>query len=195
MSTLSTLNSIQKQFTDLAPSNVTDKEKSARGETFAKTFDSAMKQKEAVVAIPVNLALQVGQNILGQSDMIPKAGPASMKDKIEGIFAELSVGIAGSFVAALAGEDSATALTPSVDRIKDKTVKNDIAAHPECLAHEVTDEVPLITATNIPDTKKVIDNVAPLLPSNKALPITNSRFSAFNDLLFDNEDKKDQQKG
>jgi hypothetical protein len=192
MSTLSALNNIQNKFSDSASNNSTAKEKSAGGEAFSKTLDLAMKNKASVLPAPANLALDAGLSMLGQT---PKAGPASIKDSIEDIFGELSTGIAGSFAAALAGEDSATAVTPTAESIKENAAKNNIAPHPECLAHDSLDTNPLLTAANVADTKKAVDSIAPLMPDNKVMPIANSSLSTLEDLLFDNEDKKEQQKG
>lgn len=194
MSTLSAINNTQRQFTDLAPSSITKNDKTAAGDAFGKTLDLAIKHKAAVLPGPANLAADIGIDILEQKGLMPKAQqPNNIKDSIEGVFDDLSVGIATNFVAALSGQDSATAVTPTAETAQQRA-KEGVAAHPDCLAHEKPVDAPIISAENISDTKKMLDGISPLLPDNKVMPIANSALSSLEDVLLDDKDEKEKRK-
>jgi len=184
MSTISALNNVQQQVTSLASSTATDTAKTSSGETFGKALDIAMDAKGLVLPSTVNTAIDAGAMLFEEQGVVSAASDISaIKDNLEDVLGGLSTGIASSLIAALAGADSATAVTPPEDS---KTL---VAS----LADIVIEKNGLVSAQDIEDTKKLIDSISPYLPDNKANTIATSALSSLEDTLLENEDEDDEE--
>jgi len=106
MSTIDSLNSVKQQLTDLGSASTGSA--SLGGEAFEKALDLAMEYKGAVLPAPASVAVDLGVDALKEGGLLTASTPTTIKDSIESVFDELSLGIATSFVAAMSGEDSAT---------------------------------------------------------------------------------------
>ncbi|GLS90043.1 hypothetical protein GCM10007916_11100 [Psychromonas marina] len=180
MSTLSSINAIQQKITDLAATNNNDK--SPTGESFGKVLDLAMSAKSNTSSNTENSDTDLGA--LGALSAI--SGNTSIEAGFEGLFNELSVGIAGSFAAALAGEDSATEVAPTAE---------EKAAAAAALADETTEDTATLAAKDNIASKEVTDEAVSPFSGNKAVQMASSALSALEDSLFNkDEDEEEQQK-
>jgi len=192
MSTINTLNNIQQQVTALAPSSVTETEATLGGETFETALDIAMDAKSLVLPGAANLAIDTGVEILEEKGLLSTAYDAtSIKDGIENVFDELTTGIASSFIAALSGADSATAVTES------SALTTNAQTTTEGVSTDSTnDEGTQLIAQSVATTKTVLDGVTPYLKSS-ATPIAgvaSVTLSALEELLLETDEEKEKYK-
>ena len=183
MSTLSTINAIQQKISDLAPTNSSDSNKSSAAGSFEKVLDQAINAKKDTAPAANNLATDL--SALEATGLLSAASnPTSIEAGFEGIFNELSTGIASSFAAALAGEDSATAVAPTAEEI----------AAAAALADETAKDDEVIATKDNLDSKQGDDEAATPFYGDKAIQMANSALSALEDTLF-KDDEEEQQKG
>lgn len=191
MSSINSINAIQQQFTDLAPSSISDTNNILAGEGFEKALDIAMDAKSLVLPAPVNLAVDTAVDMLEDKGVLSSlSSQASMKDSIKAVFDDLSVGIASSFVAGLAGADSATAVKATTEELAAKAnVTNNETTD------QATDDSSLVSAKTVADVKAAFDGIVPHLTNNKAVPIASTALSALEDVLLESEKQDKQQTG
>jgi len=201
MSTISTINNVQEQLSGLTSSNSTDSESTQTGETFEKVLDVAMDAKSLVLPGAASLAIDVGADLLKEDGLLSKVYDAtSIKDGIENVFDELSIGIAGAFVAALSGEDSATATTNVAESAAVTTnsvaTTTNISEDGSITSSDAETDETLLNAQNVANTKSVIDTITPYLKDSN-IPIAgvaSVALSALEELLLQTEEEKERYK-
>tara|TARA_R110001583_G_scaffold16561_14_gene67851 strand:+ start:17700 stop:18239 length:540 start_codon:yes stop_codon:yes gene_type:complete len=175
MSTLDAISNVQQQLSKITSSSTTS---GAGGEAFSKALDFAMDSKSLVLPTPVNAAVDLGLQAFDINGLISSES-SSIQEGIEDVFSDLSVGIATSFVAALSGADSATAIID--DTITETTT--------DATSLEETADSSLLSAKNASTVKNVLDSVAPLLTDNKAVPLASTLLSTLEGVLLDDEEE------
>lgn len=121
MKILNNINAAQNLPKEIASNSLTGNKNNAANKSFEETLDKAIKDTSPALPASADTGLDVGLGLLNKEGML--AGNA-LQDEIGNIFGELGLGIASSFLAALAGEDSATAVaeTPEMaDEATDET--------------------------------------------------------------------------
>jgi hypothetical protein len=177
MSTIDALNTVQQQLTKVTSGSSSSSALS--GEAFEKVLDFAMDSKSLVLPAPVNAAVDLGLEAFNITGLLSSSS-TSIQDGIEDVFSDLSVGIATSFVAALSGDDSATAVTADITDTAE-TILTDTSI-------SSTEDSSLLNAKNASTVKKVIDSVAPLITDNNAVPLASTLLSNLGDVLLDDDD-------
>lgn len=199
MSSINALNSIQQQFTDLVSTDSSNTSSVSGGKSFEKALDVAMNAKDIILPPPVSSAIDAGASLLGGGGVLSNATDvSSIKDGLEGIFNELSVGIASSFIAALAGADSATALastTTSTDTEAKTKTEADASNDKVALisTENVSDQKAIVTKQSVAATKSLFDGIAPYLSDNKTVPLASSALSALQDVLLGTDKNKEKE--
>ena len=188
MSTISAINSVSSQLSSLSTDSSSVKDSILNAESFETALDIAMDAKSLVLPTPVNSAVDLGVEMLEEKGVLSTVTETtSLKDSIEGVFDELSIGIASSFVAALAGADSATAVTADEDTTDEATA---LSAASSTTTDEASDDAGLFSANTVSTIKETFDDVAPYFSDSKAVPIASSALGALEDVLLDEEDEK-----
>jgi len=208
MSTISTINNVQEQLSGITSTSSSDSSSALSGETFEKALDFAMDAKSVVLPGAANLAIDAGVGILQESDLLSSVADAtSMKEAMEGIFDELTIGISSSFVAALSGADSATAVTEVTENSVEKTTCIDsssrataassstAASTDTAVEEDSSDDASLLSADTLATTKTVVDSATPFLGSAAPIAgVASVTLSALEDLLRETEADKDKYK-
>jgi len=202
MSTVSTINNVQEQLSGLTSSSSSDSTSTLGGDTFEKVLDVAMDAKSLVLPGAASVAIDVGVGLLEEDGLLSKVYDASsIKDGIENVFDELSIGIAGAFVAALSGEDSATATTAVVESsaitTNNAATTTNISENGSITTSDVeTDDNTLLSAQSIANTKSVVDTITPHLKGS-AIPlagVASVTLSALEELLLATQEEKEKYK-
>jgi len=185
MSTIDSLNSVKQQLTDLGSASTGSA--SLGGEAFEKALDLAMEYKGAVLPAPASVAVDLGVDALKEGGLLTASTPTTIKDSIESVFDELSLGIATSFVAAMSGEDSATEVFSKSDSTSITT--ESLATSAESIVADTLAGDAIISNENITSTKEVLSDALPLMVDKKTVPMANTALSALEDILLDDEDE------
>ena len=189
MSTLSAINSVQSQLTNLSTTS-TATDTLLSGESFETALDIAMDAKSLILPTPINSAVDIGVDLLEDQGLLSTATNAtSIKESFSGVFDELSIGIASSFVAALSGADSATEITPTTDNSVLETT-TETASDSTTSSDETSEDGSLFSSQSVSTIKEAFDGVAPYLSNSKAVPITSSALGALEDMLLDDDDEE-----
>lgn len=187
MSALNTLNNVQQQVAGLNAHCTADKATAAASGSaaFGKALEIAMGSTTPTNIGAASSALSAGAGILEQQSTLSNAAElADFKSNIDSAFAELNTGIASTLVAALAGADSATAVTPETEETP--------ASLSESLAEIVIAQNGLVSEQEIADAKKLIDSITTLLPNNKMSPLATAALASIDDTLLETEDGEEQ---
>ena len=185
MSTIDSLNSVKQQLTDLGSASTGSA--SLGGEAFDKALDLAMEYKGAVLPAPASVAVDLGVDALKEGGLLTASTPTTIKDSIESVFDELSLGIATSFVAAMSGEDSATEVFSKAAPTSITT--ESLATSAESIVADTLAGDAIISNENITSTKEVLSDALPLMVDKKTVPMANTALSALEDILLDDEDE------
>lgn len=194
MSIMSVLDNIQNTFANTTPNNLTTKEKSVSQNVFEKALNSAILDKGITLPSAAGSALPKGLDTLSQATL----NSSSVQGEV---FEELGLGIAGAFAAALAGDDSATAITPvaGTEEPTDTDETADATTTTESEEPTDTDEIAADTSeavnSNTSDTEKALPgSVESFLPDSKAASLMASSLSSIESLFLGSDDKKDKDK-
>ena len=176
MSTINALTNVQ-QLSSGATS--TSNSSALSGDVFEKVLDFAMDNKSLVLPTPVNTAIDLGVEAFNVNTLV--SDTSSIQDGIEDVFNDLSVGIASSFVAALSGEDSATAIIAETTEDLDAEGVTDAIADASSLSSE-----------NVSNAKAVLDTVTPLFTDNDVVPVASALLSNIEATLLDDNDDDEE---
>ena len=178
MSTIDTLNTVQQQLAKVTTG--TSSSSTLSSDTFSKALDFAMESKSLVLPTPINTAIDLGINAFDIKELIT-SGDSALEEGIEDVFSDLSVGIASSFVAALSGEDSATAIT-SITSEESTT---------ETVTTGSTEQSSQLNIQSTSEVETMGHGVVPLVADKDPAPLVSTLLSKLESILLDDE-KEDE---
>lgn len=187
MSTIDTINNAQQSLSTLNASNNMAQQGGAAA--FNKALELAMDNKNLALPSGASAAVDATSLLLEEKGVVSAAANiASMQGNLEDVFGGLSTDIASTFVAALAGEDSATTVKPE---LPEETLE-ELKTLAKKLAKDAIAEGHLIGGDDIDGAKKLATTIAPYLDEEQENAIAAAALAALEDSLLEQSDEEAQ---
>ena len=153
-------------------------------------LDKAIKDTSQLLPASASKGLDSGLDLIKQSGILP--GNA-FQDEIGKVFGELGLGIGASFMAALSGDDSATAVAATPETPDETTPEKtaEAQANPEGAGAAGDNKMPAPpTETPLPVAEALAANTA---KDSKIAAISTAAVTGLQDALLDEDDDKNNQ--